>query len=161
MSQRQLASVLFTVLGVFIIVTRVPYIVAGAVYLVSSDASSEQGLAPQFASLALVLLSVLLGGALVLFRDRLADRLFPAGPSFGGPEFQAVGLSVLGCYFVIDGIGGLVRSLPFGRAEWAAIARVVLGAALFLGARALSRLWSLARTADTQPEAPRDTDKDT
>ncbi len=161
MSQRQLASVLFTVLGVFIIATRIPYIVAGAVYLLSSNASSERGLAPQFASLALLLLSVLLGGALVLFRDRWADRLFPAGPSFGGPELQAVGLSVLGCYFVIDGIAGLVRSVPFGQLEWAAIARVVLGAALFLGARGLSRLWSLARTAGTPPEAPRYTDKNT
>ncbi len=46
MSQRQLASVVFTVLGVFIMAPHVPYIAAGAVYMLSSSASSEQGLAP-------------------------------------------------------------------------------------------------------------------
>jgi len=158
MNQRQLASVLFAVVGVFIAASYLPYIAGQVIFLFSSDAVGQQApgtaspLLSQLTSIAFLTVGVLISSALVLFRNRLAERLFPAGPLLGGQEFQAVGLSVLGCYFVIEGISGVFR-LRSRTLEWGAVAQVVLGAALFLGARGISRLWSLARTAGTGHES--------
>lgn len=150
MSQRQLASVLFAVLGVFIAITWLPQVVM-SISLVAQSTRASAGDRAEAVTYAITLfigtlIAVLLGIALVLMRGRLADRLFAAdtGP-LAGRDVQAVALSVLGCYFAI---GAIPRLVGFGRRiDWAAITQLVLGVALFLGARGVARLWSAARSA--------------
>ncbi len=90
-------------------------------------------------------IAVLLGVGLVLSRDVLARRLFPADSQpLVARDTQAVALSVLGAYFLITGICRLVAR---GEIEWSAIVQLVLGLSLFLGARGVARLWSFARSA--------------
>ena len=104
------------------------------------------GLADLTVSLSLigVVLAVLCGSVLVLLRDRVATLLFPAASeSLNSREVQAVALSVLGCYFTVHGLSGLAEA---GRFDWGSSTQLVLGIALFFGARGLARLWSFARS---------------
>jgi hypothetical protein len=102
--------------------------------------------------LVLVLMSsivaVLIGSLLVLLRDRLANRLFPpATESLSSRELHAVALSVLGAYFVVQGLAQLVWAWHF---NWSSATQLVLGVGLFFGARAVSRLWWFGRSAGTR-----------
>ncbi len=100
MSQRQLASVLFAVLGGFIAITSVPQVVLSIGVLTADTGSLAAG------------------------------------------DTQAVALSVLGCYFVIESISRLVGR---GHIEWSTVTQLVLGVGLFFGARGVARLWATAR----------------
>lgn len=153
MSQRQLASVLFTVLGVFIAINWLPEIVV-AIGLFAQptepNGGHEANSAYAIPLLIGTLITVLLAITLVVMRERLAARLFAAdtGP-LAARDAQAVALSVLGCYFTIGAIPRLVQVARFGfdSNEWVALAQLVLGVALFFGARGVARLWAAARSA--------------
>ena len=151
MNQRQFASVLFAVVGVFIAITWIPQIfVAIALFAQQGKLTANDQVNAVYPSalLAGTLTAILLGVALVVWRERLATRLFAAetGP-IAARDTQAVALSVLGCYFAIGAIPRLVGAFRLERIEWPALTELVLGIALFFGARGLARLWTAARTA--------------
>jgi len=153
MSQRQFASVLFAVLGVFIAINWLPQIVVAiGLFAQPTETSAGHQANSAYAITLLIgtLIAVLLAITLVVMRERLAERLFAAdtGP-LAARDAQAVALSVLGCYFAIVAIPRLVAVGRFGLGsiEWAAVTQLVLGVALFFGARGVSRLWVAARSA--------------
>ena len=143
MSQRQLASVLFAVLGTFIAISWFPQIIVFIGYWAAGDHTAPVAYA--ISPVIGAIIAVILGIVLVLIRVRLADRLFPAdtGP-LAARDTQAVALSVLGCYFIIESVSRLVGR---GRIDWASVTQLVLGVGLFLGARGVARLWAAVRTA--------------
>ncbi len=143
MSQRHLASVLFAVLGAFIAITSVPQVVLSIGVLTAGVQAAPVAYAITF--MIGTIISLTLGIVLVLVRVRLAERLFPADTgSLAARDTQAVALSVLGCYFVIESISRLVGR---GHIEWSAVTQLVLGVGLFFGARGVARLWATARAA--------------
>jgi hypothetical protein len=149
MNQRQLASVLFTAIGIYLAAQYVPIIPVQFAALTPLVPDSMDP-APSSREHRLYILSfissavtILICVGLIAWRNRLADRLFPpANQSLGSTEVQAVALSVLGCYFAVLGISGLA---DWGF-RWAPALQLVLGAGLFLGARGLSRIWSFGRS---------------
>lgn len=150
MNQRELASVLFAVVGVLTMVSRIPEVIIHLGLL--SEPALERGdstgvsrnVVPMIVIVGLVL-GIVLGGALIVLRKRLADRLFPAGSErLLAEEGQAVALSVLGAYLVVQGIARLTW---VGRFDWSAAVQLVLGIGLFFGARGLSGLWRRVRSA--------------
>jgi hypothetical protein len=149
MSQRQLASVLYAVLGAFIAVTWFPQIILSIGLLARGDQT-----APGTYAITLLLsaiIAVLLGIGLVLIRVRLAERLFPGDTgSLATRETQAVALSVLGCYFIIESVSQLVGR---GRFDWAPVTQLVLGVGLFFGARGLARVWGAVRSTSNERAA--------
>jgi len=151
MSQRQLASVLFAVLGAFIAITSLPHVVLAIGILTAGAQAAPVAYAITF--LIGTLISVTLGIVLVLGRVRLAERLFPSdtGP-LAARDTQAVALSVLGCYFIIESISRLVGH---GRIDWPSATQLVLGVGLFFGARGLARFWAAARSAGSSTSAMR------
>jgi len=95
MSQRQLASVLFAVLGTFVAITSVPQVVFSIGVLTAGVQAAPVAYAITF--LIGTIISVTFGIVLVLIRVRLAERLFPADTgSLAARDTQAVALSVLG-----------------------------------------------------------------
>ena len=153
MNQRQFASVLFAVLGVFTAINWLPQIVV-AIGLFAQPAETSADHRAMFASaitlLMGTLIAVLLGMGLVVLRKRLAERLFAPDPGpLAARDAQAVALSVLGCYFALGAIPRLVEvgRFGFGRMEWAPVTQLVLGVGLFFGARGVARLWTAARSA--------------
>jgi hypothetical protein len=152
MNQRQFASLLFAVVGVFIAATRVPELFILVGLLAQSSPATESAFSGvsqrQASTIALIasLLAILIGGALILFRHRLAARLFAAATQpLEARDAQAVALSVLGCYFAVHGISRVAWA---GRFDWSAAVQLALGIALFFGARGLSGLWLLSRPAN-------------
>jgi hypothetical protein len=152
MNQRQFASVLFAVVGVFIAATRLPELIVLVGLLAQSSPATESpfsGAPPRQAwTMAVIasVLAILIGGALILFRHRLADRLFAAATQpLEARDAQAVALSVLGCYFAVHGVSRVAWA---GRFDWSAAVQLALGIALFFGAHGLSGLWLLSRRAD-------------
>ena len=153
MNQRQLASVLFTAVGVFIAASHLPIILIQLAALAPTLRDLDDSALPVDQRFMFVwgvmssLLAVLMGLVLVRFRDRLANRLFPpATESLSSGELHAVALSVLGSYFVVQGVAQLAWAESF---NWNGATQLVLGAGLFLGAGALSRLWAYGRSAGT------------
>lgn len=149
MDQRQLASVLFAVVGVFIAASRLPeiliYVAMVAQWNSDNPADPVSQRLVSLMGLTSSLLAVLLGSSLVLLRDRLAGRLFPPGSeTLRTNELQAVAFSVLGCYLGVEGLSGILWA---GRLNWGAAIQFALGVGLFVGSRGLSRLWSLGRSA--------------
>ena len=151
MNQRELACVLFAVVGVFIAITRLPDLIFHVGLLAQSspeamspvDAISQRHISTigLIASLA----AILLGSGLILFRRSVAERLFAASAeSLAAREAQAVALSVLGCYFAVQGISRFGWTRQF---DWTAAIQLLLGIALFFGASGLSGLWMLSRSA--------------
>jgi hypothetical protein len=154
MNQRQLASVLFAAVGVFLVISRLQQIFSLAAAVIPSTVTVNAPPVPDGQRLALAVallgsvLAVLFGSALILLRYRVANLLFPpAAAAVSSREVQAVALSVLGCYFAVQGVSNLSWA---GRLDWSGAIQLVLGIALFFGARGLSRLWSLGRSAGHQ-----------
>ena len=149
MTQRQLASVLLAVVGLYLAAFRLPDAFLQGAMLARWDpaAADPSAPVPQRFTLALATtasgFTVLLGLALVILRDRIAARLFAetTGP-LSAREFQAVALSVLGCYFVIQGV---FNSMWFGALRWAGVVQALLGLALFVGANGLAGLRARVR----------------
>lgn len=148
MNQRQLASVLFAVLGIFIAITWLPQVFLSVRILSQMPAGTtgdDYGIDVSITYLISAGIALLLAVGLVLSRDHLARRLFPADTQpLIARDTQAVALSVLGAYFVVVGIRRFVAANVI---DWSAIVESVLGLSLFLGARGISRLWTFARTA--------------
>jgi hypothetical protein len=158
MNQREFASVLFAVVGVFIAVTRLPELIIHVGLLAQSSpavASPIGGISQRHMStigLIASLVAILGAGGLILLRRSLADRLFAARTqSLSAREAQAVALSVVGCYVAVQGIS---RFGWAGRFDWTAAIQLVLGVALFFGASGLSGLWMLSRSAGRSRAAP-------
>jgi hypothetical protein len=151
MNQRELASTLLAVLGVFIVASRSPEFLPHALVLkqggavAGNDAIPEAARAVSMAALVAVAVAVGIGAALIWLREPIARRLFPAqsGP-LRAPDFQAVAFSVLGAYLVVSSLRYIY--MP-GGLRWAGVLQIVLGAALFIGARGLARVWAGLRTA--------------
>jgi hypothetical protein len=150
MNQRQLASVLFAAAGVFIAAFYIPLIPlqVGALTPQIPDNGEPAALPGQHLVLILGLtstvLGILIGTGLVFWRDRLANRLFrPADHLLSSSEVHAVALSILGCYFAVQGLSRLAWAWGF---DWSGATQVVLGIGLFFGGRGLSRLWSVGRS---------------
>ena len=153
MNQRQLASVLFTAVGVFIAAAHLPGIFIQAAAVAPSIPDLDGSASPVSQRFMFVwgllgsLLAVLMAFLLVRFRDRLAERLFPpATESLSSRELHAVALSVLGSYFVVQGLAHLAWTGDF---NWMGATELVLGVGLFFGAGAFSKLWAFGRAAGT------------
>jgi hypothetical protein len=150
MNQRQLASVLFAAIGLFIAASRLPDILVQVAALTSSIPATDPPASPAGQRLVLTfglissIVAVLIGTVLIFLGDRLANRLFPSGyEALTSPEVQAVAISVLGCYFAVQ---GLSRMAWAGYLNWSGVTQLALGVGLFFGARALSKLWSFGRS---------------
>jgi len=160
MNQRQFASVLFAALGVLVGVSELPpllILVSQVVTASGRGLDSPTGSSPlPMVIMALVgsLAVIGIGAALVMRSDRLAARLFPQ-PSqpLAVPEAHAVALSVLGCYFAVEGLSHISRRFGFPtpalQFDVARVAQLVLGLMLFFGARGLSGLWGRLRATTT------------
>lgn len=103
MKQRDLASVSFAVIGVYLIASPV----AGHVWLFGMRVINE-GYGEEFwVHLVSAVVGLTIGGTLVGFRHQLAARLFPAetghGVRLSAADLQAILLSVLGVYLVVQG----------------------------------------------------------
>ena len=152
MTQRQLASALFAVVGLFIAINWFPQVVLAIGLYGPMEPNADQQPPAAYAITLFVgsLIAVLLGLTLVVLRERLAQRLFAADTgAFAGRELQAVALSVLGCYFAIGAIARLVTVSRFSvsRIQWFAVVELALGVGLFFGARGIARFWAAARSA--------------
>src|SRR5712672_3524879 len=159
MSQRQFAGVLFAVVGVFMTMNWLPQIVLAVGFFAQPMETSVGHQANSTYAITLLigtLVAILLAITLVVMRERLAAGLFAAdtGP-LAARDTQAVALSVLGCYFAIGAIPRLagVGLFGVGRIEWVAVIQLVLGVALFFGARGVARLWAAARSAGSSGSA--------
>ena len=149
MNQRQFANVLFAVVGVFIVATRLPDLFIHVGLLAQSaiaypvDAEAHRYVSG--VGLGASLLAILVGVGLIMARRHLATRLFAAGPeSLQAREAHSVALSIVGCYVAIQGISRLGWS---GGLDWSAGVQLVLGVTLFFGARGLSGLWALSHSS--------------
>ena len=160
MNQRQFASVLFAVVGVFIAASRLPEILIHIALLAQSGPTDPGSTSPgsqvllSVTALGATLLAVGIGVTLLLLRDRLAQRFFPMDtPPLEPGGVQTAAFAVLGCYFVVQ---GLSRMLWAGRFDWGAATQLALGVGLFFGARGLSKLWLLtsSQNSGVQPSAP-------
>jgi hypothetical protein len=161
MNQRQFASVLFAAIGVFIIVSRLPEVpvhLALITQLASAGQNSPdlggQGLL-SVAAFAATIVAIGIGATLLLLRDRLAQRLFPAiAPSLETAGIQTAAFAILGCYFAVHGISRIFWAGGFYN-NWTAATQLVLGVALFFGARGLSRFWLLRQPREDHDAAER------
>jgi hypothetical protein len=158
MNQRQLASVLFAVVGLFIVLFRLPELFAQVALVAQWDrmVADPVGGVDQRAFLVAStvghLLAILLGMGLVVLRDRLAGALFPATGALAARDIHAIALSVLGAFLVVHSL----RALAFpGPSRWAGAIQLLLGAGLFLGARRISALWTALGSADQHNQNPR------
>jgi hypothetical protein len=155
MNQRQFASVLFAVTGIYIAVSRIPEFAIHAAFFYQfgsgGDVAGGETLLTG-AALTATIVTAGIGVALILLRDRLARRLFPTDTApLEVRGLQTAAFSVIGVYFAVQGISRLPWS---GQVGWSAIVQVVLGVALFLGARGLSRLWlQIQQRADAAQRA--------
>jgi hypothetical protein len=149
MNQRQLASVLFAVLGIFMAFGRLPDLILHAAIvmhpdpaLVDSTASVSPRAISVFAIIA-ILVVVAVSVGLIALRDRLARRLFAPAPVLAATaEFQAVAFSVLGVFFVLNSIPRI--GWP-GGVGLASVVQALLGIGLFLGAHSLAAIWARLR----------------
>jgi hypothetical protein len=155
MNQRELASVLFAVVGVFIAITRLPELVFYIGFLAESSSPTDTpvGTVSQrvMSTIGIVasLAAILLGSGLILLRHRLANRLFEASnQALRVHDAQAVALSVVGCYIAVQGISRFGWAFRF---DWTAAIQLVLGVSLFFGASGLSGLWFRLRSAGRSP----------
>lgn len=158
MNQRELASVLFAVLGIFIVASRAPEIVIHLASLTQADFARPRGAGSQtvlsVAALTASVLTVLMGISLALFRDRIAGRLFPSGTgSLEAPRIQAVAFSILGCYFVVQGLARFLSAVRFEQLDWLGVVQFALGGGLFFGASGLARVWSRINSAQGSPNS--------
>ena len=147
MNRRDLASTLFGVAGLYIAGTRLSELLFHLCVLTGAVDFDDP--AVQYAAFASSVVALLVGVALVVFRDLLAKRLFseaPASSSSASPsDWQAVGFSIVGLYFVIEGLGRAAFS--WGKLDLQSAALILFGLVVFLGARGLSNLWHFLRFA--------------
>jgi hypothetical protein len=153
MNQRQLASVLLAVLGLFLAAFRLPDAFLQGGMLARWDPTGVDPAAPVSQRFVLVLaltasaIAVLLGLTLVFLRERIASTLFSVSTApLQARDLQAVAFSVLGCYFVIQGLHNAM--MWFGGLRWGGVVQAALGLGLFVGANRLATLWARRQATD-------------
>jgi hypothetical protein len=169
MSSRELAAALLGVVGVYLLGESISYTLA---WILFNPPDSNQMLQLQRAYwVQLVMVAIFFawllafGAALVLYRNRIAASLYPepsqSGATIGVSDLQAAAFAVIGLVFVVNSSARLIYAFAQLAPDqgisalWPhsaeSIARVVLGMALFLGARGAAGAWSLARQTGGQP----------
>lgn len=161
MTSRNAAALTIGVAGIYFLAENVP---ASVLALVTFLHEHEDLEFPVWIGSVHVVLMLLFGGALLVYRGAIASRLAKdmddASASTGAAGFHAAAISVLGLYFFVPGLSTLVadgavaltqprfRNIDFVRPA----VQTVLGAGLFLGARGLVRVWTALRTAGRRGE---------
>lgn len=166
MSPRSVAEIAFTVTGVYQIATGVSYGVTSLAF-VSPDLRKAQGIlsvAPQmWLNVIGPAVFIVVGVALVAFRRRLAARFVDErkeGDDDRGTlaDAQGAAVAVIGLLFLAEGVTELLRDgmfwklgglggEPSVRDLCEGGARVVVGLALFFGARGIVGFWKSLRSA--------------
>ena len=161
MNPRVAADVALGLAGVWLIVSRIPELGVSLVF----SAVEEDRSVPWFV-LVHVGLVIVCGVSLVLLRHRIAAWLVPKPPadlmpSVGG--LQAAAFSVMGVFLLADGLADLLAQLTVSISDDGVssierfagpVARVLVGLALFLGARGLATTWQTLRTAGLSSRDP-------
>ena len=153
MTRQDLASTAFAVLGVYLILSRLPEAVIASAFALIASQEATDTFSTFIAPMVFVVLSAAAGAALIALRDHLARWLFgpPAmASSDDASRLQAIAFSVLGVYLAIVGgsraVGGALASQ--GAAAWAGPGiQCALGVAIFLWSDGLSGLWVTLRQA--------------
>jgi hypothetical protein len=147
MTPRQAAEIALGVAGVWLIVSRIPdFGTSLALWPVGPDGTLH------WIGVIHFVLVVGTGFALLLLRRRLAGWLVAPDPGVTGPlpGLQAAAFSVVGIILLAQGLADLLGRLAMALPSWAgvsltwlavAIAQVLVGLTLFLGAGRLSAWW--------------------
>ncbi|MCC5854018.1 MAG: hypothetical protein JJU30_14375 [Alkalimonas sp.] len=151
MQTRTLISSLIALLGIWLLLRQAPDF-ASSMYIVLTE---TEHVPPSILKLHAMHLSVnfLIGVFLILLRDKLAGWLAPneSGVKVFFRLFLAVGTSLMGVYFIAQGVVSLGESLGnkdlnFGENPylyWRGIFSLIVGVILFIGSASISRLWAL------------------
>ena len=163
MNMRKAAEIAFGVLGVWLIVERIPAIPALVISL--SLPSADQSGPLRWLGFVQIGLFLLCGLGLVLLRRRLAAWLVPnveAVLEGSASGFQAAAYSVIGVLSFARGLRDLIAQLALaglssGDADtWrlyvSPVAQMVVGLALFFGARGLVTIWQSLRNMPHEKE---------
>ena len=163
MNYRNLAIVLISIIGIYTLAQgfyQLSFLFSILLFgLENSNLTLVQAIVN---ALLLVSMYASVGTVLLLFRKRLAGFIVEgmdiATHNVDVYTLQAVGFSILGLYFVVDGLSTL-RLIAFGFYEavnWASIFRdsgfwrFVLGFFLFIGAKGLVKVWMFLRRPGTK-----------
>jgi hypothetical protein len=154
MTPRNAAEIALGVIGVWLIVSRVPELgVTVAFYVREPDESI-----PWFLVVHLGLV-IVCGLGLWLLRHRIASWLVPepqADLSDSVAGLQAAAFSVIGLFMLAEGLAGLLAQLITSVTDVGGslnggfagpLAKIAVGLPLFLGARGLATIWQSLRTA--------------
>lgn len=167
MSPRSAAEIAFAVTGIYLITSGVSYGVMSLEFALAPKEAFGNQWASQIGTLRWLntlgpAVFVAFGVALVAFRKRLSARFVEQrGDEEGGngtAGAQGAAISVLGVYFLAEGLTTLLRDGAFWklgglggepsvRELCEGAARVVVGGALFLGARGIVGFWMSLRRA--------------
>lgn len=148
---RQLAEVLLAVLGIWLVVRRMPDYAASLYVTWSNSIPGQAADGPNILVLQSVhfLVGVLLGLALILARKPLAAWLSPAptDASASTETLVAVGAAVVGIHYLAGGVVTLATQMASASHAvlWQGGVSVVVGIALFVFSVGLGRLWRLLR----------------
>jgi hypothetical protein len=153
MNPRNAAEIALGVAGVWLIASRLPEL---GLSLVFSPRDPDGSLS--WIGLVSVGLVLLCGVGLVLLRYRIASWLVPvAEPELRGSVagLQAVAFSVIGVFLLARGLASFLARLTLSPHVWgslierlaAPLAEILVGLALFVGARRLTAIWHSLRTA--------------
>ncbi|MDR5858075.1 hypothetical protein FZZ93_01785 [Halomonas eurihalina] len=148
---RQLAEVLLAVLGIWLVVRRMPDYAVSLYVMWLNSALGQAADGPNILVLhsVHVLVSVLLGLALILARKPLAAWLSPASTdvSASTETLVAAGVAVVGIHYLADGAITLGTQMASANHAilWQGGVSVVIGIALFAFSVGLGRLWGLLR----------------
>jgi hypothetical protein len=154
MNPRNAAEVAFGVAGIWLIVSRMPHILVSLAF----SPADPRGIGRWFGLLHFGLVAGC-GLGLLLLRHRLASWLVPVPqPALSGsvPGLQAAAFSVVGLLMAAHGLAELLArlatSLPIHeRVSFLRFAtplsQLVVGLAVFVGARGLVSIWQSGRTA--------------
>jgi hypothetical protein len=154
MNPRNAAEIALGVAGVWLMASRLPELGLSLLFTPRQPDGSLSWIG--IVSLGLV---ILCGLGLVLLRHRIASWLVPLPqPDLRSPAagLQAVAFSVVGVFLLAHGLAGFLAQLTVSAADvWDSsveqfavpLAQLVVGLALFLGARRLATVWQALRTA--------------
>ena len=156
MNARSAAEVAFAVTGTYLVVSGASFAISATEFaMVAPDKFLG------WSNIVGPVGTVLAGASLVGFRTKIAGRLFEDESVEAGRDWiggaQAAAISVIGAYFFAEGLAQLVRELAFWKLAPGVvgepsvrqlsedIARVVIGLALFFGARGITGFWRMLR----------------
>jgi hypothetical protein len=171
LSSRELAAALLGVVGVYLLGEPISYTLTWILFNPPDSNQILQLQRPYWLQLLMVAVFfawlLAFGAALVLNRNRIASLLYPE-PSqprtrIGVADLQTAAFAVIGLVFFVNSSATLIYDFTQLAPDqgisglWPrsaeSIAKVVLGIALFLGARGIAGAWLLARQAGVKPPA--------